>query len=218
MGTTPNLVETYKSVGASLGDGNSTNPKRVVVAGSDGARIHQMVLATNDGSSNTAKLYHLEQMTLQSAMGTGAHVDGGGSDDTLTRTTGSFLTDGWLVDDLLFVHASTTLANDYLARLTAVAATTLTFATATVNTAENLPSGAILYRATPIGVVATAANAGVASGTPSEDLLNPSELPEIDATPRRYRTLGSTNAIAVAMGSVLGASEYADITTFYADY
>lgn len=125
-------------------NGMGTRPRAIWTPGSNGSRVH-FISQANSVSSNPT-LYLAEEMTLQSTMGTGAHVDNGGSSDTLTRSTGSFITDGWLVGDRMWVSGSTTLANDYLVQVTAVASGTLTFATATVNAAENLPAGAKLFR------------------------------------------------------------------------
>lgn len=218
MATNPNLVGTYKNGGESISSSHSTRPKRVYAAGANGSRIHQLLASSSDASDNTLLLYQLIQMTAQSAMGVGAHVDGGGGSDTITRTVGSFVTDGWKIGDFMFVHGSTTLANDYIKRLTGVAATTLTFATATVSAAENLPAGAVLYKATLLGTIALPANAGNSATIPAVDLLDPSIFPDLDDEPRRFRTLGANNAIAVAVGSGLGASEFVDISSAGGDY
>ncbi len=63
-------------------------------------------------------------------------VDGGGGDDTITRTTGSFITDGFEIGDWIQVFNATTGANDFAVKLTGVAALTLTFVTGTVDTGE----------------------------------------------------------------------------------
>lgn len=63
-------------------------------------------------------------------------VDGGGGDDTVTRATGSFITDGFVVGGKMNVRNANTSANDGSYTITAVAATTLTFATGSFNTGE----------------------------------------------------------------------------------
>jgi len=81
----------------------------------------------------------LENAALTHAIALGTDltfVDGGGSDDTITRTTGSFITDGFEVGDWIQVFNATTGANDFSVKLTGVAALTLTFATDTVDTGE----------------------------------------------------------------------------------
>lgn len=214
----PTLVQSYKSKSVSMYLGNAMRPKVVVVGGASGSRVHSQILTSSSASSNSAKLYHIERLTLQSAMGTGAFVDGGGGSDTITRSSGSFITDGWLVGDLLIVSNATTLANDFAVRLTAVAADTLTFATATVDTAENLPTGAILYKASLVGTIAVAAGSGNTAGTFAVDLIGTDGFIDADASPNRYRTIGANNGFAVSLGTTLGAGEYVNITTMYADY
>lgn len=81
----------------------------------------------------------LENAALAHALALGTDltfVDGGGSDDTITRTTGSFITDGFEIGDWIQVFNATTGANDFAVKLTGVAALTLTFATGTVDTGE----------------------------------------------------------------------------------
>lgn len=214
----PVLVGSYLSVGKSIRAGHGTRPVRVFAASTLGARVHQQFLSCGDSADNEVQLYHLEKMTLQSDMSTGTLVDGGGSDDTITRGGGSFLTDGWKIGDLLFVHGATTLANDFAVRITGVVALTLTFATATVNTGEVLPSGAILYRATPEGKMTVLAGSGLTAGVPVVNLLDDAQRPELDASPRRYDEVGPLNAMAVALTNALGSTEFADVTTKYANY
>lgn len=188
------------------------------VAGASGSRIHGISVANTDGGGNTALLYHAEQMTLESAMGTGAFVDNGGSSDTITRGSGSFITDGWLVGDRLWVHAPTTLANGFFVTLTAVAALTLTFATATTDTAENFPTGAIIYRLSQLHLTTLAANAGNAASTDALDMLI-TDWPIADVTPDRYMTLGANDALVFSVGTAVGASpDRIDISTFGGDY
>lgn len=64
------------------------------------------------------------------------YVDGAGGDDTCTRATGSFITDGFKVGGKMATRASNTPANDGSYPITAVAATTLTFATGSFDTGE----------------------------------------------------------------------------------
>ena len=60
----------------------------------------------------------------------------GAPDDTVTRATGSFVTDGFKVGGWMTVQSATTPANDGRYLITAVAALTLTFADGTFNTYE----------------------------------------------------------------------------------
>ena len=190
----------------------------IFVAGSSGSRIHGISLVATDSGANTALLYYAEQMTLESAMTVGAFVDNGGSPDTITRTAGSFVTDGWLVGDRFVVADPTTLANSFFATLTVVAALTLTFATANVDTAENFPSGAVIYRLSQLHLTTVAANAGNAASTDALDMLI-TDWPIGDVTPDRYIILGAGDALAMSVGTAVGASpDRIDVTTFGGDY
>ena len=197
---------------------STTVAVRGFTAGSSGSRVHGIALANTDAGASDCTLYHAEQMTLQSAMTTGAFVDNGGSDDTITRTSGSFIDDGWLVGDRMWVHAPTTLLNGFFVTLTAVAALTLTFATASVNTAENFPTGAIMYRLAQLHLTTVAANAGNAASTDALDMLI-TDYPIADVTPDRYITLGAADALVFSVGTAVGADpDRVDITCFGGDY
>ena len=63
-------------------------------------------------------------------------VDGGGSDDTLTRATGSFITDGFTVGGQVTIRAANTAANNGTYTITSVAALTLGVATGSWTTGE----------------------------------------------------------------------------------
>lgn len=217
VNTTPIFVDSYSSVITSLYDGHSTRPVVVATSGADGSRVHMMQASTNDGSDNSAKVHFIKETTLQSDMGVGALVDGGGSSDTITRTSGSFITDGWKVGDKVLVSGATTLANDFLVILTGVAALTLTFATSTVNTAENLPTGAKLYKAVQAEQVSVPTNAGNSTTVPAVNLLG--GLIGVSSTiENSFLTLASDEGLAVAAGTALGSSEWMDIVVQKGDY
>jgi hypothetical protein len=65
-----------------------------------------------------------------------AFVDGGTGNDSITRTSGSWITDGFEVGDWIQVFGATTSANNVLRKILALSATTLELVTGSVNTAE----------------------------------------------------------------------------------
>ena len=216
MASNPIFVDPYRVEQSVLIAVHSTTlAVRGWMAGASGSRVHGVAVASTDSGASTMILYHAQRMTLQSAMGTGALTD---STDTCTRTSGSFITDGWLVGDRLFVHGPTPLANTFFVTLTGVAALTLTFTGSTVDTAENLPSGAILYRLAQLHLTTLAANAGNAASTDALDMLI-TDWPAADATPDRYLTLGANDALVFSVGTAVGASpDRVDITCWGGDY
>lgn len=78
---------------------------------------------------------------------TGTLVDGSTSSDTITRSSGSWLTDGWTPGMVLVLKGAHTSANDTAVSgvvITNVTADTLTIPTGTVNTAEAFDAGTTL--------------------------------------------------------------------------
>lgn len=63
-------------------------------------------------------------------------VDGGAGNDSITRTVGSWITDGFQVGDWIQVFGATTSGNNFSAKILTVSATTLGIATAKVATGE----------------------------------------------------------------------------------
>jgi len=63
-------------------------------------------------------------------------VDGGGSEDSVTRGSGSFITDGFVVGGRMTVRDCNTPANDGTYTILSVAALTMEFATGSFDTAE----------------------------------------------------------------------------------
>ena len=190
----------------------------VFTAGSSGARVHAIAVANTDAGANTALLYYAKRMTLQSAMGTGAFLNNGGSPDTITRTSGSFVDDGWLIGDRLLVSDPTTLANSFFVTLTVVAALTLTFVTGTTDTAENLPTGAIMYKLAQLHLTTLAINAGNAAATDALDLLG-ADMPTVDVSPDRYLTIEADDALVMSLGTAPGASpDRVDVMVGGGDY
>ena len=220
------LIGIPNSHGARIAPSHGTRPVRLFAplaaggfaasqAGTSpvGSQRVSAINARNPGIANTLTLFHGRRLTLQSAMGVGTLVDGGAGVDTITRTDGSFITDGWQVDDIVCVRGATTRANDFMAVLTAVTATTLTFVTGTVAGAnEVLPAGAELYRLTPMKTCAIAQNAGAAAGTAALDFLS-ADMPIIDASPERQFTVGPDRCLFAAVGTAMAASIYLDLVT-----
>jgi len=79
-------------------------------------------------------------------------VDGGGSDDTITRSSGSWVTDGFEVGDIVSVLHANTAANDGNYRILAVSATTLNIATGSIDTGESGVAATIVAVAKGAGI------------------------------------------------------------------
>ncbi len=218
MSASPIFIGSYRNSPVSIRAGNNINPLLLWTAGASGSRIHAINVMSSDAGANSILLYLGKVLSLQANMGVGTLVDGAGGDDTLTRTVGSFITDGWKIGDLLILQGCTTLANDFAIRLTAVATLTLTFATGTISAGEVLPTGASLIRGQKITTQTVAIDSGNVGGTASVSVLDSTALPFLDATPNRYLTLGASDLLLVSAGTLLGAAEFMDVIAMGGDY
>ena len=202
----PAFCPTWRGEATLLHSGLSTRPRRIWTPGAYGSRVHQLFISSTDAGANVVTLWVMQRITEQSNMGTGAFVDGGGGSDTITRSSGSFVADGWEVGDLIWTDKPTTLSNGFVAQLTGVASGTLTFATATVGAAENLPTGSAIYRAVRIGTSSVAANAAsgnVAGGS----ILNSTRIPGMFAGADGHVMLGANQVLALSAGTALATAE-----------
>lgn len=217
MATSPQFIGTLRTETLQLIPGYSTRFRPLWVGGNAGSQITQISIVTSDAAANQVQFGVLKKITLEENMGTGALVDGGGGSDTLTRSSGNFITDGWRVGERMQIVGATTLANDFSALLTAVASGTLTFATATVDTAENLPDGAYLGRLTKLPYVAVPAGAGEPTVVGVSG-LDATQMPFLDSSPDRVLTLEPDDVLMAAVTTAMGSSEVMDIIATGGDF
>lgn len=217
MATSPLFVGSKRFQGIQFIPGYSTRPRLFWSPGTIGSEITRISIATNDAAANVAQFFIARPITLQSDMGTGNFVDGGGGSDSITRTSGSFIVDGWRVGEILLAQGSNTLANDISVVLTGVSALALTFATASVAAAEEFPTGAILYRLFSLGYVAVPAGSGEPSvvGVSGLDTAN---MPWLDPAPDRLLELGPNDHLAAALQTAMGSGEILHLMAQGGDY
>lgn len=210
MSVYPTYTGSYRTEVKSLRPADASNPLQVFKAGALGSRVHAVNIAGNDTSARDLQLYYGKKMTLQSAMGTTSWTSG-----TITRSSGSFLTDGWAVGDTVIPIGSTTRANDKLLTVTAVVAGTLTFSE--TQSAESFASGGVLYRGARLTTHNVPITAGYLNSTPSVDGLR-DNCGVIDASPNRYLTMGPDDILAAVMGATITSAKQIDVATFAGDY
>lgn len=214
MNLDPIFPGTYRTECEVIVAGNGTQPKRIFKAdATNGSYLHAIV-AANDDTSKECTLLYGKKVTDQADMGVGAVA----GLNTITRTVGDFLADGWKIGDRLILHGATTLANNVLAEITAVVAGTLTFAAATFNTNENLPAGTVLYRAGYKGTRAVPANAGINDATAPISMLLQTAWDWLDDSPGRFVTVGGDDAIFAKANAALAANKGIYLTTFGGDF
>jgi len=235
MSQDPQFVAEYRDSIIQLTDQHSTRPRVVCKGGTavaysasdptvyreGGSRIHALSVTTNDAANNTVVLGRARRRTLVSDMGTASIA----TTSTITRSSGSFVTDGFLVGQRIAILPLnegdganlTTAANGQILTLTTVAATTLTVS-GTPLIAETILAGFAIYQMMQHSVTSVPLNSGFASGVPAVSLLSSSVMPWVDDTPNRFLTLGPTEYLWAAAGTALGASEVMDVIAMLGDY
>lgn len=217
MASTPRFVGNPRTEILTLVPGHGTRPRPLVVPGASGSRITKIGISTDDAGNNKVQFSIGKVRTLASAMGTGAFTDGGGSDDGVSRSSGSFVADGWLVGQSLLVYGATTLANDFLAELTSVSALALGVATNTVNAVENLPNTAELYEIVQSWYVDVALGSGLPSVVGVSG-LNTTQAPFFDTPPDTFLDLGADAVLFASVNTLMGSGESMKIFAELADF
>jgi hypothetical protein len=156
MDVTPAQVVAAVS-GETAQPGESAVRQRVLTGG---ARIIDGKVTSTDAAAKSLKTYIGEQLTLYANMGTATTT--ATTNATITRSTGSFITDGWIAGDQVMLDGAVSAANNgTVATITAVAATTLTLSGVTaVSVAETQGAGFRLIRLVQTGQIPVPANSG----------------------------------------------------------
>ena len=159
MATSPQFIATYRSSQSQLVAAHATRPIPIWTPGANGSRLHAIAISTNDTNPYTVTLFRANTLTLASNMGTTTLTKG--TPDTISRSTGSFLTDGWIQNQRIFVLGATTLANDVASFLSAaVSSGTLTLTASTFNTTETFAGTGKLLLASLLTNLSLPAGAG----------------------------------------------------------
>lgn len=168
-----------------------------------GCTMIDCVASSSDGSNKDVLLYTGTIATTQSSGATGAMTT---TTSTIPRTTGSFITDGWLVGDLVmtfspFGTAPNAAMDGILGVVTTVAALTLTV-NGTPFAALTLATGTRIVKVTPHLRQTVAATAGTASGIASQGLL---AAATDGSTLKTEMKFGPNNMLIAAMQSAVSA-------------
>lgn len=182
--------------------------------GAAGSRIHAIFATSRASAATTVGLNFGQAITKQDATNTGAMAF---TTNTITRASGSFITDGWLTDMRICVPEATTLANRKIFTITAATATTLTFAASSF-TAEALPAGASLLSITAAATVSVPANAGNVTSTPPVNLMSNLLLPYQAAIPDCNEVMGPNDWLVIAASAALTSPATLETMAVGGDY
>lgn len=203
------------------GHGTSLAPIFIpaVLTAGQANRIHSMVVSNVDGSNQKLlNVFRAKARTKPGDAGTLAIA----TSTTITRTTGSFIADGWNVGKRLAIidptrkdGGLTTPANQKAAIVTTVAALTLTLSAAAY-TAEALPANAAIYELAQLTVASIPAGAGTTSGSPQPELiLSTKYMPQTPNRPDSNLIVGPDDLLLGGVTVAMGANTSLEFATEY---
>jgi hypothetical protein len=207
MSATPTFVASYASqetqilnqYGAGIG-------VPIWTAGVNGSRIHAIACANDDTNTPTLTLYRGSVLSTNAAAGMAITTS------TITRTSGSFVADGWLANNRVFVMNETNnLANQIVQPLSSVAAGTLTFSGTPLHTDASPPTSLQLVRASLLWALAVVAGAGNTSAVPAQNVLQPSQYPSFYPAPDTFLMLGPNEILIAVLSGTVTALKSVDI-------
>lgn len=166
-----------------------------------GCQINDGRITSTDAAAKSLLLYIGEQLSLYVNMGTVTTT--ATTNATLTRTVGSFITDGYQVGQSVMLVGSLSNTNNLRpAIITAVTATVLTFSgVAAISVAETQGAGFRVLRVAQVGRIAIPANSGNSDTIPPVKLIGHVN----DAATTDTIALGATDVLIGAMSAAVSA-------------
>lgn len=165
-----------------------------------GCRVYDLVASSTDSSSNSVILWQAVQKSLYANMGT-VTITG---TNTINRTSGSFVTDGYAVgDEIMILGDTVTTANNGVAAVVTSVAAGALGVNGTPFTNETAAAGFRIVKTTRRSTTTVAANAGNNTSTANTQLLATAN----DSTKDSLGiSLGANGLLLVSMASqVVGA-------------
>lgn len=173
-----------------------------------GCAVIDLPVFSSDSALKDINLFIGTIRTTQDAVNTGVMATTAAGNSTITRISGSFITDGWKVGDqcMLFTPDNTaqvaTAVDGIASTITAVAALTITVNGVTLAAATPLTAGTRLVSVTKKFTASIPINSGNTNAIASANLLNNS----MDgAALRSDIKLGPLNMLIASMGSAVSA-------------
>jgi hypothetical protein len=166
-----------------------------------GCQIIDGTISSSDATLRYLNLYLGKELTLGSAMGTVAYT--ATTNSTITRTTGSYITEGWKVGMKLMSFNSTNSANDGKpVSVTGVTATTLTLSgVSAISVAGTQDATLRLFAIAQRTEIAIAASAGTNGSSTPIKLIGNSQ----DASTFAGIQLGEKGVLIGSMAAAVSA-------------
>lgn len=220
MATAPNYVARYPVQGFSFAIADSTNWRPLALSPSpNGCRIHYLNVAQTEATARNLVLGIARRVSQPANFGATKTVT---SQNTINRASGSFITDGWRVNDIVMLVNVTDVFTDAnhatFGVVSAVAATTLTVTGTPFTNQSPMSDSLSLYKVALQTTHNIPASAGNTNAVPSVAALGLTQWPMIDGSPGRFLTLGPNDLLVGQLGTAMTSTNRTDVTVGLGDY
>ena len=214
MSTAPTFVNNYRS--GSCRFVNAGEHVAVLFRGGpNGSRIHKISAAQDTTQTVDLQFFKARVLTDNSRVAPFVHPEGTGlglhpvlaltntTNSTITRTNGSFIQDGWrLQDGLAVLGSNTNIQNQIIGHPTTVAAGTLTFTGVMFQAADASPSPLLQLARTRLlfskALISGAGNSGSVAGL---NYMDTTLYPSLLASPDSFILLGPDELLLAGWGA-----------------
>jgi len=220
MATSPIYVARYPIQGYSFAAADSTNWRLLALSPSpNGCRVHYLNAAQTEGTARNLSIGIGRRLSSPTNFGATKTVT---TQNTINRASGSFITDGWRVNDIVMLANNTDLFTDAnhsaFGVVSSVSATALAV-TGTPFTNQGPMSDSLhLYKVALQTMHNVPASAGNSNSVPSVAALGTTQWPMIDGSPGRFLTLGPNDILVGQLGTAMTTTSRTDVTVGLGDY
>lgn len=220
MATSPSFVARYPTQGYRFANADATGTRVVAASPSpNGCRVHYINAAQSEASARNLILSIGRRLSVPTAFGGTKTIT---SQNIITRASGSFLADGWRVNDTVLLANLVSLFGDanhsVSAVVSAVTATTLTVTGTPFTNQSPMSDDLALYKVQLQSTLNVPASAGSSNSVPSVAALGTTQWPMIDSSPGRFLTLGPNDLLLGALGTQMSSTNYTDVVVGLGDY
>ena len=220
MATAPNYVARYPTQGYSFAIADSTNWRVLANSPSpNGCRVHYLNVAQTEATARNLTLGIGRRLSIPSNFGATKTVT---ATNQINRASGSFITDGWRVNDIVMLVNLTDLFTDAnhstFGVVSAVTATALTVIGTPFSNQSPMSDNLHLYKVGVQTMHNIPASAGASNSVPSVAALGTTQWPMIDSSPGRFLTMGPNDVLVGQLGAAMTSTNRTDVTVGLGDY
>jgi len=225
---TPVLIQKYRTQQTIfLNAGALVQP--IWQAGPNGSRIHAISFTQTDTNAGVLQLFQGKVLTDNALCAPNYPRYQGlppvlaitkAATDTVTRTNGSFIADGWRVGQICFaINENVNPQNQVLQIVTTVAAATLSLGANIFNATDATPgAGLQLVMGNLLDSITNVSGAGNTNAVPALNLMSTTNFPSFLPSPDTFLLLDSFEYLLLSVATAPASTKQYSCTVYGGDY